>query len=412
MRAGASRRRSSGLCLGTPATARIQATLWVVDDVQETVTTITPSGQFLAAFPTVAGAKSCIALDPSDDTLWGTSEGHDRVVHYDKNGQLIAYFPTSVFDPNADQPEGIDVNPSDDTLWVVDDSSLLVYNLMKDGTMIRSFPTSDYDPFAVSPQGLAYDVVTDTLWLTDNSSDAIYNVSTSGQLISFFPVETFDPNATNLQDICVPRGSTGTLWVTARNTATIYEITTTGALLASTSTLPFGIADPTGILFEDVPSEPATFCTAKTALFCGPASISALGVPSATSNEGFVVSAGPTRRCRWGMLLYNDQPVQPGIPFGGPGDGLLCLSGSFHVAGMIDSGSTSPIACGGELSIDMNAFARSLYTPGGCHPPLHVTPPAGFLSTPGTTVNAQMFGRDSIATGQVLSDGISFVILP
>ena len=30
----------------------------------------------------------------------------------------------------------------------------------------------------------------------------------------------------------------------------------------------------------------------------------------------------------------------------------------------------------------------------------------------GTTVNAQMWGRDSIATGQVLSDGISWVVGP
>ncbi len=38
--------------------------------------------------------------------------------------------------------------------------------------------------------------------------------------------------------------------------------------------------------------------------------------------------------------------------------------------------------------------------------------PAGFLGNMGTTVNAQMWGRDSIATGQVLSDGISWVVGP
>jgi len=40
------------------------------------------------------------------------------------------------------------------------------------------------------------------------------------------------------------------------------------------------------------------------------------------------------------------------------------------------------------------------------------TTPAGFLGNMGTTVNAQTWGRDSVLTGQVLSDGISWASGP
>ena len=40
------------------------------------------------------------------------------------------------------------------------------------------------------------------------------------------------------------------------------------------------------------------------------------------------------------------------------------------------------------------------------------TNPASYLGNMGTTINAQMWGRDSVMTGQVLSDGISWSIGP
>ena len=399
------------LCLAAGARAQGSARLWLVDDVQKQVYQLLPNGQLLSSFPTLAGATSSIAVDPSDDTLWGASEGTDRIVNYDKSGQLISFFFTSTFDPNAVQPEAVDVNPTDDTLWVVDDFTLLVYNVRKDGTLISSFPTSSYDPLAGSPQGLSYDAFDGTLWLTDNVTDSIYNVTRTGQLISSFPVSTFDPNIGNPQDICSPPNRVGILWVTARDTAKIYEITTSGTLLASHSTLPYGSSDPTGILLDLGPSALDYFCTAKTTLLCGAPSISAVGVPSASAKAGFTVSAAPAAGCRPGFLLYSNVSVQAGIPFGGAGDGVLCLRLPVREAGRIDSGG-SPGACNGAFSIDVNAFAHSAYTPSGCLGPQFVTQPADFLRTPGVTVNTQMLGRDSSATGKLLSSGLTFVVGP
>jgi hypothetical protein len=60
----------------------------------------------------------------------------------------------------------------------------------------------------------------------------------------------------------------------------------------------------------------------------------------------------------------------------------------------------------------MNRFRALNWTAAGCNPPPGQNNPAGFLANMGTTVNAQVWGRDSIATGQVLSDGITWSIGP
>ena len=161
------------------------------------------------------------------------------------------------------------------------------------------------------------------------------------------------------------------------------------------------------------PAPVTTFCTAKTALVCGPATASASGTPSATASSGFVVAAQPVRGCRSGLLLYSNQPIQAGATFGGPGDGLLCLAGSgLRRAGPIESGGTSPQVCDGAFTIDLNRFRSSTWAASGCNPPAGQTNPSGFLSTPGATVHSQVWGRDSVSTGQVLSGGVSWLVGP
>ena len=155
------------------------------------------------------------------------------------------------------------------------------------------------------------------------------------------------------------------------------------------------------------------FCTAKTSLVCGAASIGAVGVSSVSASSGFRVFAAPTRGCRQGLVLYTNQSPVPGANFGGPGNGLLCLPGmGLQRAGPIDSGGSSAFACDGELAIDMNAFASSNWSSSGCSPLPGQNAPAGFLSSPGNSVSLQVWGRDSTSTGQVLSDGLSYLTAP
>jgi hypothetical protein len=155
------------------------------------------------------------------------------------------------------------------------------------------------------------------------------------------------------------------------------------------------------------------FCSAKTTLVCGAAKISATGTSSASATSGFVIRADPVRGCRAGLLLYSNQAVQSGVAFGGIGNGVLCLAAQgLRRAGPIDSGGTSPQLCDGILAIDMNQFATSNWSAAGCNPAPGQNNPPGFLGNIGTTVNAQMWGRDSIDTGQVLSGGIIWSIGP
>ena len=216
------------------------------------------------------------------------------------------------------------------------------------------------------------------------------------------------------KDVDIYDDATG-LWSTEAlpNARTYLTSTTVGCKALFIGGYTFTGMHDTADVYDHPTCTTFTFCSAKTTTACGPANISATGSPSATAANGFFIDAQPVRGCRAGLLLYSDRPVQPGAAFGGPGNGLLCLSGpGLRRAGPIDSGGTSPQQCDGIFSIDMSQFQTLNWTATGCNPPPGQNNPAGFLGNPGTTVNAQMWGRDSIPSGQVLSDGISWVVGP
>ena len=154
------------------------------------------------------------------------------------------------------------------------------------------------------------------------------------------------------------------------------------------------------------------YCSAKSTLACGPPAICATGTPSATAASGFTISAQPARSCRSGILLYNlgFPPPGPYPPFGGPGNGLLCIMPQgLKRAAPLESGGTPGPNCDGAFNIDMNAFNTVNWTSTGCSPAPGQTNPAGFLGVPGNFVQAQMWGRDSVSTGQSVSDGIAWI---
>ena len=66
----------------------------------------------------------------------------------------------------------------------------------------------------------------------------------------------------------------------------------------------------------------------------------------------------------------------------------------------VNSGGSA--SCDGEFAIDMNAFAAGAL--GGN--------PQSFLVTPGNTVDAQWWGRDTPATGAFLSDAVEWNVVP
>ena len=151
-----------------------------------------------------------------------------------------------------------------------------------------------------------------------------------------------------------------------------------------------------------VVADPSTYCSGKT-VTCGIASIGYTGFPSATSTSGFIVTGDAPRGGRAGVLLYNSGsgPLHPYFSFGGPGNGVLCM----RVPGMkrarrADSGGI-PGQCGNgaQFSLDLNSFVAGAL--GGF--------PAAFLSTPGSYVHCQWWGRDMPGSAY-LSDGLQYEV--
>jgi len=159
---------------------------------------------------------------------------------------------------------------------------------------------------------------------------------------------------------------------------------------------------------------PTFFCTAKSALVCGPPAISSSGAPSVSAPKGFVVSAAPARSCKSGILLYNTAVQTPALPFQG---GSLCVTaaGLKRAGGTNSQGTPGPANCDGAFSIDVLEFAKLAWAVPDCagNPTGSVqNNPAPFLLNMGQTVYGQYWGRDSTSTGSFVSDAIAWITVP
>jgi hypothetical protein len=145
---------------------------------------------------------------------------------------------------------------------------------------------------------------------------------------------------------------------------------------------------------------PVAYCTAKTnSLGCTPA-IGATGTPSASAGSGFVITCTNVLNNKSGILFYGVSG-QATIPFQG---GTLCVkSPNKRTPGINSGGNPPPNDCSGNYTFDMNLFAV-----GG----LGGTPlPA--LTTPGTVVDCQFWGRDPgfvAPNNTTLSNGLEYTI--
>ena len=146
-----------------------------------------------------------------------------------------------------------------------------------------------------------------------------------------------------------------------------------------------------------LPRETETYCTAKTNS-CGTLpSISAFGAPSATASSGFTVRATNTKALRAGLLLYTDSG-RGNTPFSG---GTLCLNQMplRRSVAVVDTVGTAG-QCDGVLSLDMNCFAA-----GACG-----GNPLTSLTVPGTQIDCQFWGRDTVANGALLSNALEYFV--
>ena len=161
----------------------------------------------------------------------------------------------------------------------------------------------------------------------------------------------------------------------------------------------FGVRVVEYLLAHPKPDPGQVYCTAKVNSCGGTPQIAASGLPSATGTSGFVVSTSDAKAGKQGLLLYTNQGKRnPPAPFGQ--GGLLCLA-AVNRGPIVSSGGT-PGACDGTFSLDLNAFASG--NAGGN--------PQAFLSMPGTQIDCQWWGRDTVAQGAFVSDALEYLVGP
>ncbi len=148
---------------------------------------------------------------------------------------------------------------------------------------------------------------------------------------------------------------------------------------------------------------PVVYCTAKVnSLGCTPM-IDSIGTSSAAASSGFIVRGTNVRNQKPGLMLYGTNG-RGATAFAG---GTLCISAPVKRGlGTNSLGNAAPANdCSGVYTFDMNAFASGSL--GG-------NPPA-LLSTVGTTVNCQWWGRDpgfAPPNNATLSNALEYQVCP
>ncbi|MEK9627843.1 MAG: hypothetical protein VW455_02350 [Nitrospinota bacterium] len=176
-----------------------------------------PSSVFSPVNPPPDG----LALDPSDNSLWVSTENNSsgtstdiRVWNIDsQNGSPISSFGIDQFDPSATQIEGICIDPWDFTLWLISDglTSFNLYHLQRNGSLIQTFDLSTSG--LASPQDLCIDPVLQRIIITDNFFNSLFVFDLGMNFIHSVTLEKLDPVPTSLQGITYDP-SNGFYWVT------------------------------------------------------------------------------------------------------------------------------------------------------------------------------------------------------
>jgi hypothetical protein len=146
------------------------------------------------------------------------------------------------------------------------------------------------------------------------------------------------------------------------------------------------------------PGTVGRYCTAATSVAgCVPA-MGSVGVASASSTSGFVITAGPMPRGKQASLVYALSPAQS--PYSFASDSLICV-GAPRVRTGIGSTGGSAAPCSGSFAFDWLAWMSA--NPTALGNPLQL----------GQTFYAQVWYRDSGAVLNAnLTDGLQFLICP
>jgi hypothetical protein len=154
--------------------------------------------------------------------------------------------------------------------------------------------------------------------------------------------------------------------------------------------------DVRGGYFESPAATP--YCTGKVNSCGAAASITFSGEASATALSGFAVRTHDARPGKAGLLIYSSNG-RIALAFEG---GTLCIGLPVRRAPAVFATGGTAGACDATLSIDMNCFASGLCG-GNPHPA---------LTTVGQVINCQWWGRDTVASGALLSNAMEYLVGP
>ncbi|MBT5469956.1 MAG: hypothetical protein HOK41_05090 [Nitrospina sp.] len=175
----------------------------------------------VSAFSTVNPPPDGLALDPSDNSLWVSTEYNSsgtsadiRVWNLDfDTGSPIGSFGTNEFDSGASQIEGICVDPFDFTLWLVADGpgSINLYHLQRNGNLIATYDLVSKG--LSSPQDVCIDPVLQQILITDNNLSSIVFFDMGVNVIRSVVLDKLDPVPVSLQGISYDP-TNGFYWIT------------------------------------------------------------------------------------------------------------------------------------------------------------------------------------------------------
>ncbi len=175
----------------------------------------------VSAFSTAQRPPDGLALDPSDNSLWVSTEynssgtGIDiRVWNLDfDTGSPISSFGINEFDSGANEIEGICVDPWDYTLWLVADGagSINLYHLNRNGSLIQTYDLSSLG--MSSPQDVCINPALQQLVITDNTFGTLFFFDMGVNFIRSIVLDKLDPVPVSLQGISYDP-TNGFYWVT------------------------------------------------------------------------------------------------------------------------------------------------------------------------------------------------------
>jgi sugar lactone lactonase YvrE len=175
----------------------------------------------VSAFSSVNRSPDGLAIDPSDNSLWVSTESNSSGTAADirawnidfDTGLPISSFGINEFDPSASQIEGICVDPWDFTIWLVADGpgTINLYHLQRNGSLIQTYNLLSFG--ITSPQDLCIDPVLQRIIITDNHQNSLYFFDLGINLVNSVLMDKLDPVPTSLRGISYDP-SNGFYWIT------------------------------------------------------------------------------------------------------------------------------------------------------------------------------------------------------